>query len=143
VVADRLHVTLGQFGDFDAFPFGLVSLIFKALSKTHLPICRTVFDRLVAGRNSTLLAPSEQPLGVERLRAKLADNFKGQGIGAMKGQGRLPHVTLAYGQSDEGVWSIDPISWSVREVMLVESVVNKRRHNILGVWTLSPIACNQ
>jgi RNA 2',3'-cyclic 3'-phosphodiesterase len=140
VLPDRLHVTLVQFGRFRVFPCGLVSLISRALSDTCLPLCRTVFDRLVAGRNSMLLVPSEQLLGVRRLQASLADIFKSQGIGAMTNHSIHPHVTLAYGQSHNGAWPVDPISWTERNVMLVESLINKGRHNILCVWTLSAIA---
>jgi RNA 2',3'-cyclic 3'-phosphodiesterase len=85
-----------------------------------------------------LLVPSEQLLCVCRLRASIANTVKGQGIQAMTDDSLRPHVTLAYGQRHNGVWPVDPISWTVGEIVLVESATNKALYTVHGVWTLSP-----
>ncbi len=49
-----------------------------------------------------------------------------------------PHVTLAYSGSEaEPLALAEPITWSVREFVLLESHVGRSLHNRLGAWPLA------
>jgi 2'-5' RNA ligase len=46
-----------------------------------------------------------------------------------------PHVTINYRGDRLGSRKIDPIGWTVEEILLVESVVGQTRHIVHGCWT--------
>ena len=133
VVSDeRLHVSLFVFDDYPALPAGLADGAIAAASGVVAAPFYILFEQLVAGKGSTLLSPSE-PLPAliafqERLAAALAD-------GALAPRRRWsfrPHITLFYGNRCAAAESIEPISWLVKEFVLIHSHVGERRHVTLA-----------
>lgn len=107
----------------------------QVLGEAMLPACRVMFDRLIGGRRSGLVLPSEPLLGVERLYAQLVSKVRCCGISAPKRWQFRPHVTLYYGKrSFSG--PIDPIGWRAEELVLIRSHVGRTRHETIGRWSL-------
>lgn len=48
--------------------------------------------------------------------------------------GFTPHVTLRYDRQDIGRQAIEPISWTVREIVLVHSFVGRSRYEFIDRW---------
>ncbi|RYE41204.1 MAG: hypothetical protein EOP21_08990 [Hyphomicrobiales bacterium] len=53
------------------------------------------------------------------------------------GGGFRPHVTLLYDNQLVAGREIAPVQWTVRDVVLVRSVVGQGRHVIEGRWPLA------
>ncbi|MGH8283840.1 MAG: 2'-5' RNA ligase family protein [Gammaproteobacteria bacterium] len=49
-----------------------------------------------------------------------------------------PHVTLLYGNNVMKPQSIEPIGWTVREFVLVHSLLGRTEHRVLERWPLQP-----
>ena len=47
-----------------------------------------------------------------------------------------PHVTLLYDDQYVARQAVDPIRWTVSELVLVHGVVGEGRHITLGQWSL-------
>jgi 2'-5' RNA ligase len=48
----------------------------------------------------------------------------------------VPHVTLLYDARNVTVQPVDPLGWTVREFVLVHSLLGQTRYRVLGRWTL-------
>lgn len=136
VAVDRLHVTLNLLGDWPQLPPGLVEALAPVGDSIAAAPVRIVFDQLCGNGHSVVLRPSEALPAVEALQRRLADALARAGVGAWRGARFRPHVTLAYGAGNGlNEWT-DPVSWTVREFVLIESLVPLTRHVLRGCWPL-------
>jgi hypothetical protein len=53
------------------------------------------------------------------------------------GHAPQPHLTINYRKDRKGMTLIDPISWEVEELLLIESVYGKATHIVHDRWKLS------
>lgn len=137
VAIGRLHLTLLMLGDHEAAPRGLAAKVRETLLSGAPTACRIVFDTLVRGGRSTLLAPSEPLLGVAGFQRRLAQMLARASIAPPPQWRFSPHITLGYGQAQGATRPIDPISWTADELVLVHSLVGQTRHVALGRWPLA------
>ena len=137
---DRLHVTLGWFGDHARLPADIVGQAMAAVSAISLAACHVILDRLVGSASSIALAPSEPVRGLERLQRELVAVLVQAGLPLVPGWRFSPHVTAAYSRSARFGAAIDPISWRAEEVVLIRSLIGATRHDVLGRWPLLPAA---
>jgi 2'-5' RNA ligase len=49
-----------------------------------------------------------------------------------------PHITLSYDDSDVPEQKIEPISWTVSQFTLTESLLGKHKHIERGRWQIQP-----
>lgn len=131
---ERLHVTIAWLGDFPELPDAIVRRSGQALSDVRLPTCHVAFDRLIGGRRSTLLLPSEPLIGVVGLQRQIAGAFARAGIPLPK-RPPNPHMTLRYPGCavDE---PIDILSWRAKELVLIWSRLDRHEHIPLVRWPL-------
>ena len=97
---------------------------------------RFVVDRLVGGTHWALLVPSEPVRGIEAFQQRLSVALMIGGLRPRSGWRFHPHITLRHGAQPGLDRPIDPISWTVEDLLLVDSVVGKGRHDVLARWTL-------
>lgn len=72
------------------------------------------------------------------LKQALAAALLAEGLEAGSVRSGNPHVTIAYSAGLPDVEEpIEPICWTAREFVLIDSHVGKSRHEILGRWILS------
>jgi 2'-5' RNA ligase len=70
-------------------------------------------------------------VGVEGLHRRLAE-----ALGAVERPDFSPHMTLLYGRGPSAPMPIPPITWPVREFVLIHSLVGLSRYEILGRFPL-------
>ena len=136
VAADRLHVTLNLIGNWPSLPPGLVDALVSVGDSIGAPPFRIVFDQLCGNGEVALLRPSEAVPALDALRRRLADALARAGLGIRHGARFSPHVTLAH-RAGRGLneWA-EPVSWTVRDFVLIESLVPLTRHVLRGRWRL-------
>ena len=136
--AELLHVTLLPFVDLADAPVTFLPTLINVLDGFENDMFRVVFDQIVAHRHVTLRG-SERMAGVRSFQRRLTDHLRAHGF-AYLGQPPTPHLTLRYAADGLGDEMIDPISWTVEEVSLIESVVREARHDEHARWRLRPKA---
>ncbi len=141
---DRFHITLQHMGDHAGLPIDMV----RASQQVAESFARggsfdVTFDRVgsFGGRARNLPFVLRGEDGLEPLKAfnqSLADGMARSG-GRLAKWARpvfTPHVTLLYDAVSVPEQVVPPITWTVREFMLVHSLLGQTRHIVLDRWTL-------
>lgn len=137
VTDERLHITMFITDNYPALPADLADRMGETASSIDLPAARVAFDRLIGGRHSTLLAPSEPVRGLEGLQERLGFALSRVGIAPRPRWRFSPHITLCYSGGADFDREIDPISWKADEIVLIHSLAGIGRHITLGRWSLA------
>lgn len=142
----RMHVTLHHLGNHAGLPQPLVrqaAEMAQAVAEAAPPFTIT-FDRVESffkPRNSPLvLRGSDGPgglAGVIAFRQRLAEAMQGAGLGAWVQPRFAPHLTLMYDDRRLPPEAIEPIGWTVREFVLVHSLLGRHRYVVLHRWRLA------
>ena len=134
---DLLHVTLMKLFDLHHAPPGWLPQVIAALDSFAAPAFALSFDRIENHKAVTLR--TRDPLPAARaFQAALVRHLLAHKAPMMLGTTPEPHVTINYhGDRLRGA-KMPPIGWTVREILLVESVVGKATHVEHGRWPLSP-----
>lgn len=147
--ADRVHVTLHHLGDHAGLPDPLVAAAGAvAASMTMLPF-EVGFDRIASFPGRARKRPwvlrsgegdSNSPLFA--FQAALGERLRAAGLGRYVERRFTPHVTLLYDERSLAPQPVPPIGWTVRELVLVHSLIGRSEHRVLGRWGLvgSPAA---
>jgi len=140
ILPEHLHVTLFHLGDWAALPEEIVNIASGAASQVRVPAFDVTFKRAESFRNSTGVFPfvltgdKQQWSGLhDALRIALTDAGLG---GATRGDFQ-PHVTLTYDPVRVKPHTVEPVTWTVKDFVLVHSVLGKTTHSHLGRWLLS------
>jgi RNA 2',3'-cyclic 3'-phosphodiesterase len=141
ILPEHLHVTLFHLGDWHAVPDEIVKQASAAAAQVRLAPFEVVFDRAGSFRNRTGVYPfvltGEKHIAAWLpLHDALAAALKHAGLGGATQGEFQPHITLSYDETRVKPEPVDPISWSVREVVLVHSLLGKTAHIHLGRWPL-------
>ena len=134
--AEILHVTLRIFGCYAEMNSRELARI-KQWCKTAAllsPAFDLGFDRVLPFSNGPLaLVAGEGNAELHHLRWIL--------MGAPERKPRfVPHLSLAYPSAGFLEEEIDPVSWSVNELLLIHSLVGKTEHRVLARWPLDAVA---
>ncbi len=137
---DRLHVTLHKLGTYAGVPADLVRDVSLAAAELDEAAFGVMFDRVGSFMGGTkkpcvLLGPEDGSL-LHRFHRVLAERLFIHGRGKELKSDFTPHVTLRYDTASVPIQPVPPIAWTVREFVLVHSLVGKTEHRILGRWPL-------
>lgn len=141
--ADRFHVTLHHLGDYAGLPEDLVAKAGDAAAGVRLSAFEASFD----SASSFSRQPRNRPLvlrgdagvvSLHELQSALGERMAAVGLGRLAERKFTPHVTLLYDDRAVETQAIDPIAWTVREIVLVHSLLGRTEHRILGHWPLRP-----
>lgn len=139
ILPEHLHVTLFHLGDWAVLPDEIVTLASGAASQVGVPAFDVTFKRAESFRNSTGVFPfvltgdkAQWTSLHEALRRALTDAGLG---GATRGDFQ-PHLTLTYDKMRVKPHVVAPITWLVRDFVLIHSELGKTTHNHLGRWPL-------
>lgn len=135
--ADRLHITLGLFGDHDDFPHDQAQRLVRAAESIACARFRVVFDWALASSSSVALRASEPLPRLDRLHHRLGIAAATAGATMRRRERFVPHVTLVHRRGPSFAEGFDPISWEVRDFFLINSRLGAGRHEILGRWLLA------
>ena len=142
ISAERLHISLNFVGAFRGPPPR--ALIDKA---------RKVVEGLAGGRpfavalnrleswkgepHPLVLTGEEGVIGVEELYADLHKALAVAGMAPRREPPITPHITLLYDAREAPGAFVEPVSWKVRDFVLLDTVVGEGRHEVLGRWPLA------
>ena len=140
ILPEHLHVTLFHLGDWAALPDEIVRLAKDAASQAKAAPFEVVFARAESFRNSTGVYPfvlTSDVAAWQDFHGALGAALQKIGLGgATKGEFN-PHMTLTYDKIRVKPMAVAPVSWTVRDFVLVHSQLGKTAHAHLGRWTLS------
>jgi 2'-5' RNA ligase len=144
LAAERFHVTMNHLDDFAGVPERVVAAATEAGAAAVAGIApfEVIFDRAASFhgrvqnkplvlRGSASLAPLtafQKSLGVAMTKS---------GLGKYVERSFTPHVTLLYDATLAPETPVEPIRWSVRELVLVHSLLGLSKHIRLASWPLT------
>ena len=137
--ADRLHVTLAITDHFPSPLPELAAALSHAGSEVRADPFDLTLDRRSSSARSVALRPARAIKPLTALHGAIARAMRREGVGLRPGWRFNPHMTLAYRDDAPGAQTVHCVGWPVREFVLVHSLVNLHRHDILGRWPLKPL----
>lgn len=138
IATDRLHVSLASLGKHASLPRDLVGAAVAAAATMKAAAFEVTFDRAMSflgGPRPLVLCGGEGTAGLVAFQQALGGAIGAHGLGRVKRQ-YTPHVTLLYDPRGIAAHTIEPIRWTVREFVLVHSLLGRSRHVPLGRWAL-------
>jgi RNA 2',3'-cyclic 3'-phosphodiesterase len=90
-----------------------------------------------AGNHPLVLAGDDGVIGLMRLYSSLCAALCKVGLRPRECSSFTPHLTLLYGDRCVSEQPIEPISWTVREIVLVLSLIGQTKHLLLNRWRLA------
>ena len=130
---EHFHVTLCRIGNGIGVPHDVVDRVKERAGSVAMPSFRVSFDRAESFKNGALVLRGDGTIGLEILQQRLSDALDGQ---PRKARVFTPHVTLLRDSHRVPEQLIEPIEWTVREVVLVHSLIGRTEHRHLARWTL-------
>ena len=135
---DKYHVTLRGIAAPDG-PFGqsiaMARLVADVIRRTPFVV---MFNQAASfgkpPKYAFSLTTRADLLAANRLSATLLNDLRHAGL-KVDGSSFQPHVTLFYDRKRREPIDVPPLSWQVREFVLIESIDN-RQYVILGTWPL-------
>lgn len=139
--AQRLHITLHHLGDHAGVPAGLVEAARGAAAGLEAPVFDVSFDHVEsfsgAKRHRPLVLRGEHGLAaLMSFQQALGTAMKKSGLGRWAEDRFTPHVTLLYDDLRIPRQAVEPVSWTVRELVLVHSLIGRHKHLYLARWPL-------
>lgn len=137
----RFHVSLYGFGNYERLPEAVVADAKAVATSVTAQAFDVVFDRAMSFRSRR----AQRPLvlrgdeGVAALKAFhqiLCAAMARAGFGDQTQRYFTPHATLLYDNRSVPEHDIEPISWTVREFVLVRSLHGQSRYVQLMKWPL-------
>ena len=85
---------------------------------------------------SFLLRASDGAGALRMFRQTLSEALIKAGLRRHAASAFNPHMTLSYDFANTPEQTIEPIDWTIREFVLIESLLGKRKHLERGCWPL-------
>lgn len=136
----HLHVTMHHLGDFAGLPQQRVDEACAAAAGVELPSFEARFDRVGsfrgrAGKHPFVLLGADRATGLAGLYGSLGTRLAAAGL-ARREPAFVPHVTLLYDALTIAPQPIEPFGWTVREFLLIHSLLGRTEYRVLGRWPL-------
>lgn len=142
---ERRHVNIHHIGNFPEVWDEVVTPARAAGDTVAMPQFVAAFDRLSSfrgahGNNPVVLLGDDGVIGLRILHRVLGAALERTLAGRWQPRRFFtPHVTLLYDRQRIGERPIEPVCWTVREFLLVNSLVGLGRHEVLARWTLRDV----
>lgn len=137
---ERLHVTLAMAGDHVGLPAPLLERVMAVGAAIHAAPLDIALDRTETfarpGNRPCVLRVGEGAAALAALHATLAHALCELGVVAREERAYRPHLTLQYDDRGLPAQAIEPIAWTVGEIVLMRSVLGRSRHVALARWPL-------
>lgn len=138
---DNFHITLYHLGDFTRFPQDVVDKASAAAATVALPAFELVLDQALSFKRREprhlpcVLQPGVPNAALKQLREQLVACLKTAGL--YRYASFSPHLTLLYDNIAVEQQAVEPVRWTVSELVLVKSLVGKGEHLELARWPLN------
>jgi 2'-5' RNA ligase len=141
ILPEHLHVTLFHLGDWIALPAEIVAVAKRAAAQVVTTPFEVTFKRAESFRNRTGFYPfvlSGDPAPWRPLRDELGIALKANGLGGAvhKDDDFKPHLTLLRDEKRIKPLPVEPIAWTVRDFVLIHSLLGQTKHIHLERWTI-------
>jgi len=137
--AERLHITLSHIGDFPALPYNTLDAAIAAASTLVMPSFTVAFNVVSSfngsDRHPLVLRGDDGVAGVLKLQGILGSAMQRVGLVGARHH-FTPHVTLLRDARSIDEERIEEVIWTVREFVLVQSLLGLSRYVPLARWTL-------
>ena len=138
---ERFHVTLHHLGDYPGLPQDVVAAADAAASGLAAPPFEVVFNRAGSfsgkpGNRPLVLRGGDGVIALAAFQQALGAAMKNAGLGRWVQPHFTPHVTLLYDAHGMPELPVEPLGWTVREFVLVNSQLGQNRHVPLARWQL-------
>lgn len=138
---DRFHVTLHHLGDHEGLPPSLVAAAQEAAATISESAFDVAFDyvasfRLGGRKRPFVLRGGKDLARLMAFQQTIGMAMKKAGLGRWVQPQFTPHVTLLYDDHLVSEQPVEPVSWTVRELVLVHSLLGRTQHIPLGRWPL-------
>ena len=131
---EHFHVSLCGVDAGDGLSLVGIESVKERVARVVMPSFRVGFDRAESFKNGALvLRGDDGVIGLEILQQRLSDAFDGR---PRKARPFTPHVTLLHDGYRVPEQRIEPIEWTVREVVLVHSLIGRTTHRHVARWLL-------
>jgi 2'-5' RNA ligase len=139
IATERLHLSLHTVGAWHGLSRAAVRAAQDVGTSFSKPPFEIVFDRAMSfARNRAFVLRAKSEVAFTSFHHGLGIEMKKAGIGRSVTSRFTPHMTLLYGDSMVAERSIEPICWTVRDFVLVQSLRGRGRskHIHLARWPL-------
>ena len=141
LATDHFHVTLCHVGDYVGLPAGIVAAAREAVTTLAMQSFEVTFDHAgsFSGKPRNLpfvLLGNDGVAALIAFQRVLFEALKRVGLTRRAEPSFTPHMTLLYDDRSIAMRPIEPLSWIVREFVLVHSLLGQTRHIPLGRWSL-------
>jgi 2'-5' RNA ligase len=141
ILPEHLHVTLFHLGDWHELPLEIVRIASDAAAQVAATPFEVTFKRVESFRNRTEIYPfvlSGDAAQWRTLRDALGAALKKAGLGgAVHAEDDFkPHVTLLRDAKRAKPSAVAPVTWTVRDFVLIHSLLGKTTHIHLARWPL-------
>jgi 2'-5' RNA ligase len=137
---ERFHATLHHLGSHAGVPALLFSAASEAAATIAMPPFEVVFDRVESfprrARLPFVLCGGDGVAGLAGLQRALGAALKGAGLAPLVKPDYTPHLTLLYDDRRIPVRAVEPIAWTVHELVLVRSLLGRGQHVPIARWPL-------
>jgi 2'-5' RNA ligase len=139
---DHFHVTLLPLGDYVGLPAGLAATARDVASTIAAPAFDVVFDRAMSfsrmkRRQPLVLLGDEGVAALAAFQLTLAGAMQRTMPGGRTIGRYTPHMTMLYADRLVADHAVDAIGWTVRDFVLLHSLLGQNRHILLGQWPLA------
>jgi len=138
--SERLHISLNGLGAYVQAPDHRIAEAMQAASSVRMRPFLVAFDRIASWKGQPrplVLLGGEGVIGVSMLHAAIHTALARAGIVHGAPPELNPHLTLLRDRRESPARFIAPVSWTVCEFVLVDSLYGQGRHDILGRWLLA------
>jgi 2'-5' RNA ligase len=135
--SEHFHVTLCGVEQGIGLSPARIRSVKERIARVVMPSFRVGFDRAESFRNGALVLRGDDGIiGLEVLQQRLSDALDGQ---PRKARRFTPHVTLLRDGYLVPEQRIEPIEWTVRELVLIHSLVGRTTHRHIARWSLDEV----
>jgi 2'-5' RNA ligase len=137
---ERLHLSLIFAGGFRGPPPSAVVEKARAaadkVSATAFAISLNRAESWKGDPHPLVLTGEEGVIGVQILHAAIHRPLARAGMAPRREPEHWPHITLLRDQGQVPKTFVEPVTWTIREFVLLDSVQGEGRHELLGRWPL-------
>lgn len=131
---EHFHVALRHIDDSVGLAPDVVEGVKACAASVAMPSFKVRFDWAESFRNgAVVLRGDEGTIGLDVLQQRLSDALDDS---PRKARTFTPHVILMRDRHRVPEQKIEPIEWTVREIVLVHSLLGRSEHRSLARWTL-------
>jgi 2'-5' RNA ligase len=140
IAPERLHVSLHSLGAYANPPTDIIATAKEVGAAVDAPSFQVTFDRVLSfkslGPAPLALAGGDGLAALMAFAKTLGTEMEKAGVACCPRSRFMPHVALLYDSHSVSEIHINPVLWTVREFVLVESLHGHRRHIHLARWPL-------